>query len=160
MCFFLLFLLLDDEKDPYFWLIDPDAYPGGPKTYGTYGSGSGYATLDTGHSGSMVPPLLVQRCDAVLLPGWVIWKKCDFVHENFPPGRLTIVSAHCRSSLGRMAQFLCRLFNPNPFHVNAALKQTSLQTTSRKHHHTPPKQNYCTVCKKCTRLNSKLWNKK
>jgi hypothetical protein len=26
---------------PYSWLTDPDADPGGPKTYGSYGFGSG-----------------------------------------------------------------------------------------------------------------------
>ncbi len=30
---------------PYLWLMDPDADPGGPKTYGSYGSGFRYATL-------------------------------------------------------------------------------------------------------------------
>ncbi len=33
----------DSDADPYLWLMDPDADPGGPKTYGSYGSGS--ATL-------------------------------------------------------------------------------------------------------------------
>ncbi len=30
---------------PYLWLMDPDADPGGSKTYGSYGSGFRYATL-------------------------------------------------------------------------------------------------------------------
>ncbi len=29
------------SKDPYLWLTDPDANSGGPKTYRSYGSGSG-----------------------------------------------------------------------------------------------------------------------
>ncbi len=30
----------DPDPDPYWWLKDPDADPGGPKTYGSYGSGT------------------------------------------------------------------------------------------------------------------------
>ncbi len=30
----------DPDPDPYLWLTDPDADPGGPKTYGSYKSGS------------------------------------------------------------------------------------------------------------------------
>jgi hypothetical protein len=41
--FFLLFLLYDRRIWIRLWLIDPD--PWGPKTYGSYGSGSGSATL-------------------------------------------------------------------------------------------------------------------
>ncbi len=29
------------SSDPYLWQTDPDADPGGPKRYGSYGSGSG-----------------------------------------------------------------------------------------------------------------------
>ncbi len=32
---------LDPEPGPYLWLTDPDAVPGGQKTYGSYGFGSG-----------------------------------------------------------------------------------------------------------------------
>ena len=42
--FFSLFLLDDRRIRIYLSLIDPDADPGGPKTYGSYGTGS--ATLD------------------------------------------------------------------------------------------------------------------
>ncbi len=43
--FFLLFFPGDrEDPDLYLWLTDPDADPGGPKTYGSYGSGFGYAT--------------------------------------------------------------------------------------------------------------------
>jgi hypothetical protein len=33
------------DPDPNFWQMDPDPVPGGPKTYGTDGSGFGSATL-------------------------------------------------------------------------------------------------------------------
>ncbi len=33
------------DPDPYLILIEPDPDPGGPKTCGSYGSGSGSATL-------------------------------------------------------------------------------------------------------------------
>ncbi len=50
---------------------------------------------------------------------------------------------HCRSPLGEWLISYAD-FNPNHNHVNAAPKQSSLQTTSRPHHHATPKQNYCT----------------
>ncbi len=31
----------DLEPDPYLWITDPDAHPGGQKTYGSYGAGCG-----------------------------------------------------------------------------------------------------------------------
>ncbi len=74
------------------------------------------------------------------------------------------MSAHCRSSLGRMAQFLYRLFNPNHFHVNAALKQTSLQTTSCPHHHCNPQakilyvKNVLVSIPNCEIKNKKEWH--
>ncbi len=41
-----LTILLDGrpDPDPYLWLMDPDLYPGGPKTYGS-GFGSGRLVL-------------------------------------------------------------------------------------------------------------------
>ncbi len=39
-------MLDDPEPDPYIVLRDQDLDPGRPKTYGSYGSGSGSATLD------------------------------------------------------------------------------------------------------------------
>jgi hypothetical protein len=31
----------DPDPDPSLWLTDPEADPGGPKSYGSYGPGSG-----------------------------------------------------------------------------------------------------------------------
>jgi hypothetical protein len=42
------------SPDPYLWLTDPDADPGGPKTYGSYDSGSGFGTLVHLHHSSKI----------------------------------------------------------------------------------------------------------
>ncbi len=39
----------DPEPVSYLWLMDPDADPGGPKTYGSFGSGCGCGTLLKSH---------------------------------------------------------------------------------------------------------------
>jgi hypothetical protein len=64
-----------------------------------------------------------------------------FVHANLSIGRLIsvlTVDPHWGVWLKYSADF-----NPNHNHVNAAPNQTSLQTTSRPHHHATSKQNYC-----------------
>ncbi len=52
MFFLLLYFCLmiegyGTDPDPYLWLMDPYSDPGGPETYGSFGSGfgSGSATL-------------------------------------------------------------------------------------------------------------------
>jgi hypothetical protein len=36
-------LMIEWDPEPYLWLMDTE--PGGPKTYGSYGYGSVFATL-------------------------------------------------------------------------------------------------------------------
>jgi hypothetical protein len=40
MFFYYFCLMIDMDADPYLSLMDPGADPGGPKKYGSYGSGS------------------------------------------------------------------------------------------------------------------------
>jgi hypothetical protein len=68
--------------------------------------------------------------------------KCDLSMRISPIWRLTsvrTVDPHWGDWLNSSA-----VFNPKHHHVNAALKQASLQTTSRQHHHATPNHNYCT----------------
>ena len=59
--------------DPYLWLTNPDADLGGPKTYGSYKSGSGTGTLFQSITGwAFSSPVVAKsvgnsRCRAVLL---------------------------------------------------------------------------------------------
>ncbi len=49
--------------------------------------------------------LLLQRCNSILLPGWVTWKLMWFVHVNLPIGLLASVRT-TDSHWGRKAQFV------------------------------------------------------
>ncbi len=40
----------DPAQDSFLWLTDPDADPGGPKTYGSYGSGSATLVVQRAHT--------------------------------------------------------------------------------------------------------------
>jgi hypothetical protein len=43
--FYKIFCFLMEGAGPVHIITDPDPYPGGPKTYGFYGTGSGSRTL-------------------------------------------------------------------------------------------------------------------
>jgi hypothetical protein len=49
----------DPEPDPYLWLVDPYAVPGGPNTYGSHGSGCGSGST------TKIPSVLEPSCSYV-----------------------------------------------------------------------------------------------
>ncbi len=100
------------------------------------------------------------RCNGTSARAGLLGSKMWVVHENLPIGQLTrvrTVDPHwgkwLKSSTGTVLTLTLTTIMSMQL-----LKHSSLQTTSRPHHHATPQAKLLHV--KCTRLNTNLWTKK
>ncbi len=79
----------EPEPDPDLWLTDPDADPGGPKTYGSYGYGSGCGSATLIESLPSPPTTFKNYCNCEKM-----CQNCTHIGSRTPCFSLNTVSEY------------------------------------------------------------------